>query len=76
MPTKNIKVPEMNPALRIAMIQMLAEGSSTRDISDISGYPYATIETYRCRILKEFGVKNTPHLISKAYQQGILKIKQ
>lgn len=65
----------MNPVLRIEIIKMLAEGKNTRHIAQVSGYPFSTIETYRVRLLREMGAKNTPHLINKAYQQGILKIQ-
>lgn len=61
-------------AIESTVIQMLSEGKGASQIGDILGYSSDTAETYIYRIRQKYNAKNTPHLISIAYQKGILRI--
>lgn len=57
----------------LELIQLLAKGHTTRDISKILNLTPKTVETYRCRLLEKVNVKNTSELLSFVYRIGVVQ---
>lgn len=55
------------------IIELVAEGASTKIIAYIMNYTQATMETYRIKILRKTGCKNSASLIAWAFRNGVLK---
>lgn len=54
------------------IITRLASGQKQSDIESEMGYANKVIDTYMARIRKKLKAKNAPHVVSIAYQTGIL----
>ena len=54
------------------LIQIIASGLTTKEMSAKLKMTEATTETYRTRLLKKLGVPNTAALLAYAYRNGIL----
>lgn len=55
------------------IITYMADGLSTKEIAIKLKHTVATIETYKHKIYKRLKARNAPHLVSMAYQEGVLK---
>lgn len=56
------------------LVQLIADGHSTKQIASILDATEATVETWRARLMKSHNVKNSANLISHCYKTGILTI--
>lgn len=54
------------------IIELTAGGFTMGEIATRLKHTEKTIESYRSRLLKKLGVQNAPHMVSFAYQNGIL----
>lgn len=55
------------------IIGHMANGLQTKEIAIIMRHTVATIETYKHNLFKRLKARNAVHLVSMAYQQGVLK---
>lgn len=53
---------------------LLADGLTNKDISEILYISIDTVKSHRNNLLVKFCAKNTPHLISKAYKNSMIKL--
>lgn len=51
----------------------MADGLTTKEIANQLSVSFHTIETHRKNLLAKFNVKNSVHLISKAWSENILR---
>lgn len=56
------------------LITKIADGYLTKEIAAIYNLNPKTVDSYRTRILKSFGLKNGAHLVSFAYQHNLLTV--
>ena len=59
----------------IIIIHCLADGLGTKQMPERTGFTQSTCESYVLRIRRKFRAANAAHLVSIAYQRGILTIK-
>lgn len=60
----------------IEIVSHLACGLNTIQIAEKMRHTASTVETYRTRMLKKHGAKNSAQMVSIAYQRGVLKIDE
>ncbi|MBT2619868.1 MULTISPECIES: response regulator transcription factor [Chryseobacterium] len=53
------------------ILQLLAEGKSTQEISDILFLSYLTVQTHRRNLLNKYGVRNVVELLKFAKDNGL-----
>ena len=56
------------------VLQLIAEGNSTREIAEKLFISVKTVETHRSQIMKKLGIKDIPGLVKYAIKKGILRI--
>lgn len=56
------------------IIRLVADGYTEPEIAELTKYSKNSVHVIRHRIMKRLGAKNTPHMVSIAYQQGILEV--
>ena len=54
------------------VLQLVAEGRSTREIADLLAISVATVETHRAHILQKLDLKNTAAVVLFAARRGIV----
>jgi DNA-binding NarL/FixJ family response regulator len=54
------------------VLQLVAEGRSTKEIADLLSISAATVETHRTRILQKLDLKNTAGVVLFAARRGIV----
>lgn len=54
------------------VLQLVAEGRSTREIADLLSISVATVETHRAHILQKLDLKNTAGVVLFAARRGIV----
>lgn len=57
------------------VIKLIAQELSSKEIGDYLGISKGTVESHRKNIFMKMGVRNVAGLMNKAYQAGILKIR-
>lgn len=57
----------------IEILSMLSHGLTTKEMADKLNWTYATVETYRSRLLRRNGARTSSHLIAIAFRAGVLK---
>ena len=57
------------------ILQLIAEGVSTRETADRLEVSPKTIETHRANIMEKVGVKNVPQLTKYAIQEGLTALE-
>lgn len=57
------------------LLEMLADGLSTKEIAHIMGKTQSTIETYRVRLLRKYDAKNSAELIRMQYDLKLANLK-
>ncbi len=57
------------------IVELLAEGLSIKQMQPQLGLTLSTVENYLRYVRLKLGAANTAHIVSIAYQKGILKIK-
>ena len=57
------------------VFQMIAEGRSTKEISDILCISPSTVKTHRAKIMEKLQVENISHLVQFAIRLGIVDIQ-
>ena len=55
------------------MLQLIAEGHSTRDAAEILGVSFKTAESHRTRIMQKLGMHNTAALVRYAIRRGLIR---
>jgi DNA-binding NarL/FixJ family response regulator len=73
-PTSNNQ-PEITPREK-EVLELVAEGHSTKQIADKLAISVRTVETHRINMLKKLEVNNSAELIRKAISTGILDMPQ
>jgi DNA-binding CsgD family transcriptional regulator len=56
------------------VLVLISQGLSTKEIATELNLSEETIKTHRKNLYNKFLVKNSPHLIQKAFSEGYLKI--
>jgi DNA-binding CsgD family transcriptional regulator len=56
----------------IQIINKIAEGLTTEEISQDLKLSPLTVKTHRKNILKKVGARNTPHLVNYAWTNGFI----
>lgn len=54
------------------VLQLIAEGNSTRDIAEKLFVSIKTIETHRSQIMKKLGINDVPGLVKYAIKKGLI----
>jgi DNA-binding NarL/FixJ family response regulator len=54
------------------VLQLVAEGRSTKEISELLSISVATVETHRAHILQKLDLKNTAGVVLFAARRGII----
>ncbi len=57
----------------LEVLILISKGQSVKEIACELNISEETIKTHRKNLLKKLYVKNSPHLIKLAFQQGYLK---
>jgi two-component system response regulator NreC len=57
------------------VLQLIAEGVSTKTIADKLGRCAKTIETHRANIMTKVGLRNLPQLTKYAIQEGLTAVE-
>lgn len=55
------------------LIGYLANGHTTKEIAIMTKYAPDTVDSYRVKMCRRYGVKNSCHLVAYAFINGILK---
>ena len=56
------------------VLELVAEGTSTKKIADELNLSPKTVETYRKNLLSKLGARNTAHLIRIAIKEGLIQV--
>ena len=54
------------------VLQLVAEGRSSREIGDVLSISPATVETHRTHVLQKLGLRNTAEVVRYAARRGIV----
>ncbi|MCB9296339.1 MAG: response regulator transcription factor [Lewinellaceae bacterium] len=65
--------PTLTPT-EMEILQMIAEGVTTKEMARRRGRGEDGIEAHRRNLMRKFKAKNAPHLISLAYNFGLIKV--
>ena len=57
----------------IEVLGLMADGLTTKEIAHQLSISFHTVETHRKNLLTKFNVKNSVHLISKAWSANLLQ---
>ena len=55
------------------MLQLIAEGHSTKEIAQRLNLSAKTVETYRAQLMERLGVRGIPALVRSAIRLGIVR---
>lgn len=55
------------------VLQLVAEGQSSREIADVLSISPATVETHRTHVLQKLGLRNTAEVVRFAARRGIVQ---
>lgn len=55
------------------VLQLVAEGRSSREIADLLSISPATVETHRTHVLQKLGLRNTAEVVRFAARRGIVQ---
>jgi DNA-binding NarL/FixJ family response regulator len=55
------------------VLQLVAEGRSSREIADVLSISPATVETHRTHVLQKLGLRNTAEVVRYASRRGIIQ---
>jgi DNA-binding CsgD family transcriptional regulator len=58
----------------IEIMKLVANGLSTKQIAIVTRFKESSVESYRMRLMKKTGVRNSPELVSFGYKKGILSV--
>jgi two-component system, NarL family, response regulator NreC len=56
------------------ILQMVAEGKTSKSIAQTLGLATASVDIYRSRMMKKLGIKDVPNLVKWAIQHGLTKL--
>jgi len=59
-------------AREVQVLELVAEGHSTKEIAGLLGISYKTADSHRSRIMEKLGVHETASLVRYAIRQGIV----
>jgi len=54
------------------VLQLVAEGRSSKEIADLLSISPATVETHRTHVLQKLGLRNTAEVVGFAARRGIV----
>jgi DNA-binding NarL/FixJ family response regulator len=76
---KNASSPDEVPAVREKLssrqkevLQLIAEGNSTKEIAEKLFISIKTVETHRSQIMKKLGISDIPGLVKYAIKKGLI----
>ena len=58
--------------LEIEMISLIASGMKSKEIAEVMRFTNQTVEDYRMRLCRKFGVKNSCQLVAHAFRKGLI----
>jgi DNA-binding NarL/FixJ family response regulator len=58
------------------VLQLIAEGKTSAEASQILSLSVKTVETYRSRFMQKLGLRDTTALVKFAIQHGIITLDQ
>lgn len=54
------------------MLQLVAEGNSSKEIANLLNLSVYTVETHRSRVMQKLNLRSVPELILYAVRKGII----
>lgn len=57
----------------LEILSLIAQGFTSKEIAVKTKYAFTSVESYREKMIRKIGAKNTAHMVSIAYQNGLLK---
>jgi len=69
---KEIKADPLSPRER-EVLQLIAEGKTTKEVGAILGISVKTAESHRTRIMEKLGIHETATLVRYAIRQGVIQ---
>ena len=54
------------------VLQLVAEGQSSKDIANLLGLSVYTVETHRAKVMQKLNLRNIPELILYAVRKGVI----
>ena len=58
----------------VEVLQFLADGNSTKEVSSLLNVSVKTIDTHRSNIMRKLGISNTAELVKFAIREGLTTI--
>ena len=58
------------------VLQLVAEGRSSKEIADLLSISSTTVETHRAHILQKLGLHNTVEVVRYAARRGIVQVAE
>jgi DNA-binding NarL/FixJ family response regulator len=55
------------------VLQLVAEGKSTKEIAALLAISFKTVESHRCRMMEKLGLHETASLVRYAIRQGLIQ---
>ena len=55
------------------VLQLVAEGKSTKEIAGLLGISFKTVESHRARIMEKLGLHETASLVRYAIRKGLIQ---
>jgi DNA-binding NarL/FixJ family response regulator len=70
------KALEKLPARQREILQLLAEGRTTKEIAFLLGVSFKTIETHRASLMQRLGIRHLPGLVCYAIEKGLISVSR
>jgi DNA-binding NarL/FixJ family response regulator len=58
------------------ILQLIAEGRTTREMAEVLGVSVKTIETHRLRLMERLGIRDVPGLVRYAIRAGLVSSEE
>jgi two-component system response regulator NreC len=71
---KSAVPPDPLTARELQVLQLVAEGKSTKEAAQLLGIGYKTAETHRTRIMKKTDIHDTAGLVRYALRRGLIQL--
>jgi DNA-binding NarL/FixJ family response regulator len=55
------------------VLQLIAEGKTTKEVAQLLGVSVKTAETHRCHIMEKLGIHDTAGLVRYAIRRGVIE---
>ncbi len=69
--TPSSSLDQLTPRQR-EILQLIAEGMSTREIADLLNVSIKTVESHRAQLMERLGIRDVPGLVRLAIREGLI----